>query len=841
MHQASQRIVNLRTNDAPPAHAVPLCPGLFSLYAYRLISIYALQVNALQSELDRAKQQVAEATAALQQQQQQTQELQQQQQQQADHQLQQQQFSLQHAVSSAVSTPVVPSPAAVASQHKLEASLGDWQQQLQARLHRHSGMPSQADSKELQQMHLGDRRGSSGLQSNGSGLFELLPMGQAVPATAGSAAAAAVQAATAGSFAAQQRHGHSRTASSGGISFDPEMVAAASGQAAAAADDAADSQPEGVQPASQPALPDSTASAPLGIAATAEPAVQPVQQAAGLARRGSDSGSLSVLRSSPGSSAAASPAAAGTLSSSPVMSWSGGMMTAGSSSGMRPRHTTPAPSQHATSSSSSGASSGKAATAVLARPAATAGVTPGLLLPGPLHCNVAVQHTQHQQQAAAAGSRGGVSCVAFSPTGANVASACSQGVVAIWSPPGVLGNANRHASVACGCPVSCVAWDARADKLMLIGCSGAGGVRAWHADTRRVMQDVAPEPGFPAVVAVAACPSEPTFVVAANNRPLPPATEPGDRAVTSSTAQPASGMGSLPLVGRLSCFNGRSFKRSAVLALPYEVGLASLAYSSNGSQLLVGTTAGSVLLYEPSSRSSPLRVWQVAAATLPGSNSSETLLPVQVVWQPGVTSGGSGTSTTSSVQGTAAAAAGSGSFFSMCAGMLCEWAVAGFSSRTPLAAVDVVAAAASSLASQQPANRSSASSSRSKADSAESSQQGPGALHDEKAPTHGSSHVGTDRQEWVCQCAVSPDGCQVVVIAGRLDAGVLLLYGAGSKDGSAENSSSSSGNAQWAVQPQVLLQGDVLAGGGCVAWHPALPVLVVGCAGSNASLAVTLS
>jgi WD40 repeat protein len=93
---------------------------------------------------------------------------------------------------------------------------------------------------------------------------------------------------------------------------------------------------------------------------------------------------------------------------------------------------------------------------------------------------------------------GGASCVSFSPTGANVARATADGVVEIYTPVGLKGNASRHATVACGAPVTCVAWDLRADKLMLIGCSGGAGVRAWHADTRRIMADVPAEPGFPA-------------------------------------------------------------------------------------------------------------------------------------------------------------------------------------------------------------------------------------------------------------------------------------------------------------------------------------------------------
>jgi hypothetical protein len=51
----------------------------------------------------------------------------------------------------------------------------------------------------------------------------------------------------------------------------------------------------------------------------------------------------------------------------------------------------------------------------------------------------------------------------------------------------------------------------------------------------------------------------------------------------------------------------------------------------------------------------------------------------------------------------------------------------------------------------------------------------------------------------------------------------------------------SSGSRDVLAQPQVLLQGNVLTGGGCVSWHPVQPVLVVGCASSSCSLTISLS
>jgi WD40 repeat protein len=448
-------------------------------------------------------------------------------------------------------------------------------------------------------------------------------------------------------------------------------------------------------------------------------------------------------------------------------------------------------------------------------------LTPLALLPGPLRWRVDVQHTQHQQSSTSATSaQPAVSCVAFSPSGANVASACADGLLAIWSPPGLVGNAGRHASVVCGAAVACLAWDARADKLMLVGCSGGGGVRAWHADTRRIMADVASEPGWPHVVALAACPSEPAFAVAANSALLP-AQLPAAGSSSASTA--------VALTGRLAVYNGRSFKRSAVLALPDDVGLASLAYSSSGSQLVVGTAAGSVLLFEPGSRSSPLRVWQVAAAVPPGP-AAGGVLPVHVAWRAVPSAGAGAASGVVAVPGGVSSACGS--FLSMCCGVLCEWGLAGVSSRTPLLAIDVIAAAAAAVEQQaSPAGGSLDDAELMLGTDAQQQQQQQQQQH---TNTRADS-PGVDRQLWVCRYAASPDGSRVAVVAGQASVGVLLLY-----DLPGRTSSSSSSGGMLA-QPQVLLQGDVLAGGGCVSWHPVQPVLVVGCASSSCSLTISLS
>lgn len=330
---------------------------------------------------------------------------------------------------------------------------------------------------------------------------------------------------------------------------------------------------------------------------------------------------------------------------------------------------------------------------------------------------------------------------------------------------------------------------------MLVGCAGGGGVRAWHSDTRRILDSVPAEPGFPVVAAVAACPSEPTFVVAANN---------------------SSGGSGSQVQGRLVAYNARSFKRSSVLSVPADAGLVSLAYSASGSQLLVGTVAGSALLYEPNSRSSPLRVWDVAGAVVRGKQpgapaataSADTA--VQVLWRP--------LGALSSSGGGGGGAGAGGSMLTLCAGVLCEWLLAPAGSRSPVAAFDVLAAACDAL-------------------SGLGSSGSP--LVEEQQGRSGT--VG----RWHCAAAVAPDGGSVAVLCSGAAAGVLLLLGA-----TAAGGGSRPGAASWGARAHVLLCGEMLAGcagghgGGAISWHSGGRVLVLGggsgSSGAPHSITVTL-
>jgi len=55
---------------------------------------------------------------------------------------------------------------------------------------------------------------------------------------------------------------------------------------------------------------------------------------------------------------------------------------------------------------------------------------------------------------------------AFSPSGQNVSTADRNGVVRIWAPESLGSLAARAAVLLTGAPVTSLAWDARADKIM---------------------------------------------------------------------------------------------------------------------------------------------------------------------------------------------------------------------------------------------------------------------------------------------------------------------------------------------------------------------------------------
>lgn len=207
------------------------------------------------------------------------------------------------------------------------------------------------------------------------------------------------------------------------------------------------------------------------------------------------------------------------------------------------------------------------------------------------------------------------------------------------------------------------------------------------------------------------------------------------------------------------------------------------------------------------SRSSPLRVLQVAAACGVSSSRTSSMQPVQVCWRqsPAAAPLAARSSSSSNIGTHSGVAGGTGSLLTLCNGVLCEWAVNSDNSRTPVAAVDIVAAAAAAL----PARHS-------------MQQQGDEAIA-VNAPVLDKSDL--PRLSWSWCLAVSGDGNRCAVLCATESAGAVLLYefGGGSLTGQA---------------PQVLLAGRLLAGGGDLSWHPSNSLLIVGVARNSSRLMV---
>ena len=118
------------------------------------------------------------------------------------------------------------------------------------------------------------------------------------------------------------------------------------------------------------------------------------------------------------------------------------------------------------------------------------------------------------------GHASGITTCRFSPDGASVASASTDGTVRIWSavtegsseggsgpgssggaagsPAGVASSTStgpaRAATLYCGSALGALAWEPRASRLLLLG-TGQGGVRAWDAEAQRIVCQAPPREG----------------------------------------------------------------------------------------------------------------------------------------------------------------------------------------------------------------------------------------------------------------------------------------------------------------------------------------------------------
>ncbi|KAK9818366.1 hypothetical protein WJX72_011380 [[Myrmecia] bisecta] len=199
---------------------------------------------------------------------------------------------------------------------------------------------------------------------------------------------------------------------------------------------------------------------------------------------------------------------------------------------------------------------------------------------------------QQQQQSSALVSRqewlegheAALTCCCFSPSGCNVASASSDGVVRIWAPEGLQGDTSRAAVLLCGGAVTALAWDRRADKVVLVGTRGKG-IKAWHVDTKRMVSHIQLEPPFPDVLDVTCSPVEPIFAVSACEAP-----------------PTAPSLAAAARYGKLSLWNMRAFKRIQTFAVAGEPAMCSTSFSPDGRLIAASCADATLRIFDVSSR-----------------------------------------------------------------------------------------------------------------------------------------------------------------------------------------------------------------------------------------------
>ena len=148
------------------------------------------------------------------------------------------------------------------------------------------------------------------------------------------------------------------------------------------------------------------------------------------------------------------------------------------------------------------------------------------------------------------------------------------------------GNASRAAVLNCGAPVSVVAWDQRADKVMLVGTKGRG-VKAWHLDTKSMISHIQLDQAHPTVLDMACSPTDPSFVCAA---------------ASSETGGGRS--------GTLTVWNMRAFKKLRSFDVPDGTAVGSISFSPDGHTLAAGSSDGCLRIYDVhSNRGAPVAAW----------------------------------------------------------------------------------------------------------------------------------------------------------------------------------------------------------------------------------------
>eukprot|EP00897_Mesotaenium_endlicherianum_P001938 jgi/Mesen1/1772/ME000014S01179 len=166
----------------------------------------------------------------------------------------------------------------------------------------------------------------------------------------------------------------------------------------------------------------------------------------------------------------------------------------------------------------------------------------------------------------------------FSSTGTNVASASTDGTVRIWtaesSTPAV-----RNATIYCAAQILSLAWEAKTDRLLVLG-TAERGMKVWNVDSKRVVCDLSAPAAFPRVVDVACSPTDAAFVCSAAS-------------LREDGTEGANGM--------LNVWNMRSWKPTTTLPLGEDPPVVtSMCFNHNGKILATAATDGLIRLFDMS-------------------------------------------------------------------------------------------------------------------------------------------------------------------------------------------------------------------------------------------------
>ncbi|KAG9142364.1 hypothetical protein Leryth_016854 [Lithospermum erythrorhizon] len=170
----------------------------------------------------------------------------------------------------------------------------------------------------------------------------------------------------------------------------------------------------------------------------------------------------------------------------------------------------------------------------------------------------------------------------FSVSGDNIASASVDGTVRIWTYDSSA-STSRNATIYCGAEIMSLEWDCKSDRLLLIG-TAIGGIKAWNADSKRVVCDLYSNKAFPSILDIKCSPVEPIFV--------------------SAAASTGSGRSAIDRLGfaSLTVWNMRTWKAMTVLPLGEDPpAITSICFNHNGKLLAAGATDGMIHMFDMSS------------------------------------------------------------------------------------------------------------------------------------------------------------------------------------------------------------------------------------------------